>query len=82
MKRKSEKPARLRDMNQGRALAYCANLTRAEWFGMDDDRIVVLWRVFRAYILNGYQETGVTIPAVVREVWGRCKPLIDTEAEK
>ena len=41
MKRKGEKPARLREMNQGRALAYCANLTRAEWFGMDDDRIVV-----------------------------------------
>lgn len=81
MRRKRE-PARLRDMNQERALAYCANLTASEWSGMDDDHIIELWRVFRSYILNGFQETDMPIPNDIREVWSRCKIIIDGEARK
>lgn len=82
MKRKRNTPVRLRDMNQERALAYCANLTAPVWCGagLDNDMVVELWRVFRAYILNAYQDTNLPVPAGIREVWDRCKVLIDREA--
>lgn len=82
MRTREKAPARLRDMNQGRAVAYCANLTRSEWFGIGDDMIVELWRVFRAYILNGYRDTGLNVPTGIREIWERCKPIIDREAKR
>ena len=41
-----------------------------------------LWAVFRAYILNGYNETETPVPARIGEVWNRCKLLIDREARK
>lgn len=84
MKRKRNTPVRLRDMNQERALAYCADLTAPVWCGagLDNDGVVELWRVFRAYILNGYQDTNTPVPAGIREVWGRCKVLIDREARQ
>lgn len=69
-------------MNQERALAYCANLTIAEWSRMDNDNIIELWRVFRSYILNGFQESNTPVPAGIRDVWTRCKLIIDGEASK
>ena len=70
-------------MNPERALAYCANLTMSEWSGMDNEKIIELWRVFRAYINNDYQDLCTQIvPAGILEVWNRCKPLIDGEAQK
>lgn len=83
MKRKTN-PDRLRDMNQESALAYCANLTEPIWgvAGLDHDGVVELWRVFRAYIINGFKETGTQVPATIRAVWNRCKDLIDREARK
>lgn len=79
MKRK-EKPTPLRKMNQERALAHCAGITVTEWFRLDNDTIIELWTVFRAYILNGYKDTGQPVPARVADVWGRCKTIIDNEA--
>ena len=79
MKRK-EKPTRLRDMNRERALAHCATITANEWSRLDNDTILELWAVFRAYILNGYKDTGQPVPARVADVWGRCKTIIDHEA--
>lgn len=75
-------PARLREMNPTRALAYCANITSPFWSILESDRVIDLWSVFRAYILNGYQETGVVVPAGIREIWGYCKPIIDKEAKR
>ena len=80
--RRKKKPTRLRDMNQERALAYCANITVAEWATMENDNIIELWRVFRAYILNGFQETNTPVPAGIADVWSRCKHIIDGEANK
>lgn len=80
MKRKE--PQRLRTLGQERALAYCATLTANEWSVLDSDSTLALWAVFRAYILNGYKDTGQPVPARVADVWKRCKSIIDKEAEK
>ena len=82
MKRKKNTPVRLRDMNPTRALAYCANLTSTVWSTMESGDTMELWAVFRAYILNGYNETETPVPARIGEVWNRCKLLIDREARK
>lgn len=78
--RGKRKPTRLRDMNPEMALAHCVNLTVAEWSGIGNDKVVELWRVFRAYILNGFQDSGGTVPAGIADVWNRCKIIIDGEA--
>ena len=73
---------KLRDMNNERALAHCANITKAEWTGMDDEIIIELWTVFRSYIANGFQGSGLVIPARIGHIWGRCKVIIDKEARR
>ena len=82
MKRGEKTPTRLRDMNPERALARCATITAGEWFGLNESDTLELWGVFRAYIFNGYKETGQTVPAGVADVWGRCKAIIDGEVIK
>ena len=82
MKRKRTPTTRLRDMNQERALAHCATITANEWSTLDSDSTLELWTVFRAYILNGYKDTGHPVPARVADVWGRCKTIIDGEVLK
>ncbi len=69
-------------MDPERALAVCANITVAEWSRMDNDHAVELWKVFRAYILSGFQGTDIPVPAGVRDSWERCKILIDAEVQK
>ena len=82
MKRKVNKTPRLRGMTHERALAHCATITAGEWSTLDESATLELWGVFRAYILNGYKETGQTVPAGVADVWGRCKSIIDGEVAK
>lgn len=82
MKRKATKPVRLRDMNQERALARCATITADVWGNLNDGDTIELWRVFRAYILNGYKDTGATVPSRIADVWERCKTIIDGEVAK
>ena len=73
---------KLRSMNPTRALAYCANITSKEWAVMESEETIELWTVFRAYILNGYKDTGEPVPARISAVWGRCRAIIDKEAGK
>jgi len=80
MRTREKTPARLREMNPTRALAYCANITSAYWSRLESDTVLDLWRVFRAYILNGYRDTGVEVPAGVVDIWHDCKPIIDEKA--
>lgn len=82
MGRRANTPVRLRDMNPTRALAYCANLTAHVWSRLESGETLTLWTVFRAYILNDYQETATPIPSGIDEAWRRCKVLIDREADK
>lgn len=84
MKRIASATTHLRDMNQQRALAYCANITASVWCGtgLDNDQIVKLWTLFRAYILNDYQDTNTPVPAEIYDVWARCKVIIDREVMK
>lgn len=82
MKRKASKTPRLRDMDQERALARCATITADVWGTLDDGDTIELWRVFRGYILNGYKDTGATVPPRIADVWGRCKTIIDGEVAK
>ena len=71
---------KLRGMNPNRALSYCAHITAPEWSTLDDDGTIELWKVFRSYILNGYDDTHIGVPERVADVWGRCKTIIDREA--
>ena len=80
MNRIATTTTRLRDMNQERALAYCATATANEWSRLDNETTIELWTVFRAYILNGYKDTGQPVPAHIADIWGRCKTIIDKEA--
>ena len=73
---------RLRDMNPTGALAYCANITSTEWSRLESGDTLDLWTVFRAYILNGYQDTDIRVPSRISDVWERCKDIIDREAGK
>lgn len=81
MRRSKEPAPGLRGMNQERALAHCATITVKEWSGLDANSTTELWAVFRAYILNGYKDTGQVVPDRVADVWGRCKRIIDREAK-
>ena len=78
--RKANTQYRLREMNPTRALAYCANITSTEWSRMESGDTLDLWTVFRSYILNGYQDSDIPIPARISDVWTRCKHIIDKEA--
>lgn len=78
----TKKKQRLRDMTPTKALAYCANITANEWSVLESKEALALWTVFRAYILNGFQDTGTPVPERIVAVWGRCKDLIDREARK
>lgn len=80
--RKKRTTTRLRDMKPQIALAYVANLTRLEWIGMDNDNTRAIWRVFRDYIYNEFQGVTAPVPDGIRDVWDRCKPLIDKEARR
>ena len=72
----------LTKMNPTMAMAYCANLTSSEWSVLESGDAIELWAVFRAYILNGYKDTGQPVPARIADVWGRCKAIIDREVER
>ena len=80
--RKANTPIRLRDMNPNKALAYCANITSNEWTRLADGDTIDLWKVFKKYILNGYQATDIQVPSRISDVWNRCKDIIDREAVK
>lgn len=70
----------LRDMNPTDALVYCANLTSRTWSKMESGDVLELWTMFRAYILNGYQDTGTPVPDRLVSAWDICKYIIDKEA--
>jgi hypothetical protein len=72
---------RLRDMHPTRALGFCIQLTRREWIRLESEETIGLWTVFRSYILNGYDDANISVPARIKAVWGRCKAIIDKEAE-
>ncbi len=78
----SNKTNKLRSMNPTRALSHCATITANEWSSLDHDETLDLWTVFRSYILNGYDDTHIGIPARISAVWGRCKDIIDKEAKQ
>ena len=80
MRARNNKAPRLREMHPTRALAHCANLTAREWSILESDDTIDLWTVFRAYIVNGYNDTDIAVPAQIEAVWGRCKVIIDREA--
>lgn len=80
MRTKYKKIPRLREMHPTRALAYCANLTAREWSILESSDTIDLWTVFRAYIVNGYNDTNLAVPGHIEAVWGRCKIIIDREA--
>lgn len=71
---------KLRSLSLNRALNHCAILTAGEWSSLDQDETLDLWTVFRSYILNGYDDTHIGVPARITAVWGRCKAIIDKEA--
>ena len=76
--RKMKAPG-IRGMNLYRALAYCAKLTSAVWSKMDVMDTLDLWKVFKAYILNDFQDAGLMIPPRCVDAWGQCKVLIEKE---
>ena len=76
--RKMKAPG-IRGMNLYRALACCAKLTSAVWSKMEVMDTLDLWKVFKAYILNDFQDAEFMIPPQFVDVWGRCKVLIDKE---
>lgn len=81
MRARGKKTPRLREMHPTRALAYCVNLTRQEWITLGQDETVSeLWPIIGAYIRNGYNDIGITVPAQIEAVWSRCKVIIDREA--
>ena len=73
---------RLRDMTPEYALARCIGITQPIWSNLDYPAIHELWVVFNSYIINGYQDTGIQVPAGLADVWGRCKNKIDREIKR
>lgn len=75
--------SQLRYMNPERALAHCTNITTPVWSnaGLGHDGVIELWRIFRDYIANNYEETSIPIPATIKDVWESCKNLIDKESQ-
>lgn len=59
------------------AISYCAHITAREWAPLDNDQTLDLWTVFRSYVLNGYDDAHIGVPARISAVWGRCKAIID-----
>ena len=81
MKQKAKTPG-IRGMNLYRALSHCAKLTSAVWSQMEVLDTLELWKVFKAYILNNFQDTGISIPPRFVDVWWRCKVLIEKEVRR
>ena len=69
----------IRGMKPNRALARCAKITSAEWLGLEVFDTIDLWKVFREYILNDYQDANILILPQLVDVWERCKVIIDKE---
>ena len=70
----------LRDMTPQRAVARCVEITTPVWSNLDEDSGEQLFNIMRAYILNGYKDTGEPVTAHIADAWDRCKQIIDREA--
>ena len=79
IRHKSKAPG-IRGMNPNCALAHCVKITSAEWLRLEVFDAIDLWKVFREYILNDFQDAGILIPPQFADVWERCKAIIDQEA--
>ena len=75
-------PAKLRDMTPEYALARCIGITQPIWSNLDYTAIHELWDLLNSYIINGYQDTGIQVPARLSDVWSRCKKKVDKEAKR
>ena len=79
---KENTSVRLRDMKPNRAWAHCIVISKAEIERLNHNDQNDLMAVFRSYILNGYDDANISVPARIKAVWGRCKAIIDKEAER
>ena len=62
------------------AVARCSIITTHEWKSLDLDSQVDLLNTMREYIMSGFSDIGVPVPAHIADVWERCKVIIDREA--
>lgn len=74
------KDLRLRDMNPTQALRYCVIVTWNLWKKPESADVLALLAIFREYIMNGYKDEGLKVPARLAAIWKECKAIIDKEA--
>lgn len=76
-----KKGNRLRDLTPTEALRFCTEATWQYWKPLEGEEALALFAIFRAYIMNCYDDAGLNVPAGrVAEAWQRCKTVIDNQA--
>ena len=76
------KCGRITDMNPSEVLLFFISCTRHYLLALESAELLEMLAVFRAYIIGGYQESGLEVSPRLAAVWARCLPILRRYIER